>query len=70
MCRAGWMARRLERPPYNVVLVALANKMARTVLAVLAKGSGFDRVKWSPLELMSTESARVEQQNNIPAVTE
>jgi transposase len=50
---SGWIARLLERRHYNVVVVALANKMARTVWAVLAKGSGFDRVKWNPLEAVS-----------------
>lgn len=50
---SGWITRLLERRHYNVVVVALANKMARTVWAVLAKGSGFDRVKWNPLEPVS-----------------
>ncbi|MGA8010352.1 MAG: IS110 family transposase, partial [Thiomonas sp.] len=50
---SGWITRLLERRHYNVVVVALANKMARTVWAVLAKGSGFDRIKWNPLEPVS-----------------
>jgi len=48
--KSGWITRLLERCHYNVVVVALANKMARTVWAVLAKGSAFDQVKWNPLE--------------------
>ena len=31
----------LARRPYNVVVAALANKLARTVWAVLAKGSPY-----------------------------
>ena len=48
--RSSWITRLLERRHYNVVVVALANKMARTAWAVLAKGAAFDQVKWNPLE--------------------
>ena len=47
---SGWITRMLERRPYNVAVVALANKMARTVWAVLAKGMAFDSGKWHPLD--------------------
>jgi hypothetical protein len=33
-----------------VVVTALANKMARTVWAVLTKGIAFDLLKWNPTE--------------------
>jgi transposase len=48
--RSNWIERLLERRHYNAVVVALANKMARTVWAVLAKGKAFDLFKWNPLE--------------------
>ena len=40
----------LQRRHCNVVVVALANKIARTVWAILAKGAAFDLVKWNPVE--------------------
>ena len=46
----GWIERLLQRRHFNVVVAAVANKMARTVWAVLAKGAAFDQVKWSPAE--------------------
>lgn len=51
--RSGWITRLLERRHYNVAVVALANKIARTAWAVLAKGVAFDQVKWHPLEQAS-----------------
>jgi transposase len=48
--RSSWITRLLERRHYNVVVVALANKMTRTAWTVLAKGAAFDQVKWNPLE--------------------
>lgn len=45
-----WITRLLQRRHYNVVVVALANKMARTAWAVLAKGAAYDQVKWNPME--------------------
>lgn len=40
--KSSWITRLLDRRHYNVVVVALANKMACTAWA--------DLVKWSPLE--------------------
>ena len=48
--RSTWITRLLERRHYNVAVVALANKMARTAWAILAKGAEFDSAKWHPLE--------------------
>lgn len=39
--KSEWVERLLARRPYNVVVAALANKLARTVWAVLAKGSPY-----------------------------
>lgn len=53
VCRSAhssWIERLLERRHLNVVVAALANKMARTVWALLAKGQAFDPVKWNPTE--------------------
>jgi transposase len=41
-----WLSRLLSRRPYNMVVVALANKIARTVWAVLTKGVQFNRDQW------------------------
>jgi transposase len=41
-----WLKGLLSRRPKNVVIVALANKMARTIWALLAHGREFDR-RWS-----------------------
>ena len=49
--RSGWIERLLLRRPYSVVVAALANKLARTVWAVLVKGKAFDQVKWNPVDL-------------------
>jgi transposase len=38
-----WLAELLRRRPKNVAIVALANKMARTIWALLAHGRVFDR---------------------------
>jgi predicted GTPase len=51
--RSSWITRLLERRHYNVVVVALAYKMARTAWAVLAKGAAFDKERWNPLAPMS-----------------
>jgi len=37
----SWLARMLSRKPRMLVVVALANKMARTVWALLAKGETY-----------------------------
>jgi transposase len=53
VCRSAhssWIDRLLQRRHLNVVVAALANKMARTVWAVLAKGQAFDQGKWNPTE--------------------
>lgn len=47
---SSWMERLLQRRHFNVVVTAVANKMARTVWAVLAKGVAFDQLKWNPAE--------------------
>ncbi|MDT4819986.1 IS110 family transposase IS1383 [compost metagenome] len=39
--KSEWVERLLARRPYNVVVAALANKLARTVWAILAKGSPY-----------------------------
>ena len=41
--RSAWLTGIQSRRPTNVVLVALANKMARTAWAILAKGVLYDR---------------------------
>ena len=38
-----WLSSLLSRRPKNVVIVALANKMARTIWALMAHGRAFDR---------------------------
>jgi transposase len=49
----GWIERLLQRRHFNVVVAAVANKMARTIWAVLAKGKAFDQVKWNPTQATS-----------------
>jgi len=39
----GWALTLAQRRPLNVVAVAMANKMARTVWAVLAQDRAYDR---------------------------
>ena len=39
--KSEWVERLLARRPYNVVVAAVANKLARTVWAVLVKGSRY-----------------------------
>ncbi|WP_029527821.1 IS110 family RNA-guided transposase [Polaromonas glacialis] len=50
----SWLERLLQRRHFNVVVAALANKMARTAWAVLAKGKAFDSLKWNPTEAAAT----------------
>lgn len=45
---ASWIGRLQQRRHFNVAVAAMANKMARTAWAVLAKGSTFDGLKWAP----------------------
>jgi len=42
--RSPWVVALLKRRPYSVVVAALANKLARTIWAVLAKGRAYDPV--------------------------
>ena len=44
---APWVAALLARRPYNVVVAAVANKLARTIWAVLAKGKPYDAAAFS-----------------------
>jgi len=39
--RSEWVERLLTRRPYNVAIAAVANKLARTLWAVLSKGSPY-----------------------------
>ncbi len=39
--RAGWLWRMLERKPVKVVAVALANRMARLVWALIRTGDSY-----------------------------
>ena len=48
--KTGWMQDLLKRRHCNVLVVALASKIARTGRAVLAKGAEFDLVNWNPVE--------------------
>lgn len=47
--KSDWIERLLQRRHYNLMVVALANKMARTAWAVLAWGMAFDRRRWNSL---------------------
>jgi len=48
--KSKWIELLLERRHYNAVVVALANKIARTAWAVLTRGAAFDQAKWNPAE--------------------
>jgi transposase len=43
-----WLAELLKRRPYSVVVAAVANKLARTIWAVLAKGQAWKPEAWQP----------------------
>lgn len=49
---SSWIAALLTRRPYNVVVAALANKLARAraAWAILVKGRVFDKGKWKASE--------------------
>lgn len=47
---SSWISRLLQRRHFNVVVAALANKIARTVWVDLVKGQAFDQVQWNPTE--------------------
>lgn len=51
--RSAWVTSFLLRRPYCVVVAALANKLPRTVWAVLVKGKAFDQAKWNRDELVA-----------------
>jgi transposase len=51
--RTKWMKELFERCHFNVGVVALANKIARTFWAVVVKSKPFDRGKWE-VELPTT----------------
>jgi transposase len=51
--RTKWMTRLFGRCHFNVAVVALANKIARTFWAVVVKAKAFDRGKWD-VELPAT----------------
>jgi transposase len=44
--RWPWLIELLKRKPYNVVVAAVANKLARTIWAVLAKGKAWQPQAW------------------------
>lgn len=54
---SSWLTKLLARRPYNVAVAAVANKLARTAWAVLAKGRAFDPLKWHPTEQVATMPA-------------
>ena len=41
-----WLAELLKRRPYNVAVAAVANKLARTVWAILARGQAWQASAW------------------------
>jgi transposase len=45
--RSPWVDGLLARRPYNVAVAAIANKLARTIWAVLARGKPFDPAAFS-----------------------
>lgn len=44
-----WLAALLKRRPYSVVVAAVANKIARTIWALLAKGESWRPHAWQPV---------------------
>jgi transposase len=44
---SDWIEGLLKRRPYNVAIAAIANKLARTIWAVLAKGQSFNTQQWA-----------------------
>jgi len=42
---ANWIRKLLEKKPFRIVFVALANKLARIAWAVLAKGRTFEMTR-------------------------
>lgn len=49
ICRSrqtAWIQQLLARRPFSVAVAALANKLARTVWALLTRGKAFDQAQW------------------------
>ena len=46
--RCPWIRGLLERRPYSVVVAAIANKLARTIWAILARGQQYEPGRFSP----------------------
>src|SRR5690606_11594966 len=49
ICRSrqtAWIQQLLARRRFSVVVAALANKLARTVWALLTRGKAFDQAQW------------------------
>lgn len=44
--RLAWLAALLQRRPYSVAVAAVANKLARTIWAVLARGQAWRPEAW------------------------
>ena len=44
--RWPWLLALLQRRPYNVAVAAVANKLARTIWAVLARGEAYRPAIW------------------------
>ena len=53
--RSPWIEALLKRRPYRGVVAALANKLARTIWAVLAKGRPYDPAAFSAVCVTSHE---------------
>lgn len=51
---SSWLQALTLRRPMNVVVIALANKMARTAWAVLVKNAPFDSAQWFDIEPVAT----------------
>jgi len=41
-----WLQALLQRRPYNILVAAVANKLARTIWAALAKGQAWNAQAW------------------------
>ena len=52
--KSDWIERLLQRRHYNVVVVALANKMGAHRVGGSSQGMAFDRTRWNPLEIAAT----------------
>lgn len=53
---AAWIVQLLERRPFNVVVAAVAHKLARIAWAIVAKGRQFDR-QWKSLRPSPAQEA-------------